>query len=640
MILAPRFGAFFLEALLQLLRRIDTQLSPSTLARLSDLRGSWLAWVVVSSIVVIAVGWMTFIDERPFWIVTTDPEHDYYFNSLTVLETGFPESVRHPGTVIYYFGAALLAIAGTDFSEAQQFFNFTYIAAAILFIFALAVFTRVALSGVPFAPSFLILSSLLIWPSFATYSNYFSVESFILTVGLVLSAYTYVTMSGSRSINRYSLLVFGGLIGLGVALKFSFAPVGIAIGLMLASGALWSRSGSTLGVRALDGTGRVAMLVSISLISFLVFVFPVARYLYAFIGRLRIEITKPSESESIVEAVSRFLRLAPEYGILLILAVIGLGVLIFVQARRGTVESSDGTGGGSKSQSVTLFLVLLGFGLVLSRSIFDPDGAAFVDPGHFLRHMTPVAGFLPIGLLVVWKTHIRTFPDISKVTLHRRVQNVAVVALGVGLVVSSLGGYMYWRADNFADIADSVGVNTRQLEEINTAGARVAIWDYGHSFGEPMFFYWGNYRYSIDRFDEKLMAAFPEYSIIHLREVAGLASAIRAGDSTVGGSDNGETASGSGLLRGPAQEIYDSVVGTWSERFPRRMRNGELLTGENSSDDWVVLYRPQAVAFLSEGSDNSEGQLHQVFTSKFESVEYSQIGISGETWIVAHLGSR
>ncbi len=610
--------------------------------KLRNPSGNWVAWAVVSFIAFFAVGWMTFVDVRPFWVVTTDPEQDYYYNSLAILETGFPTSVRHPGTLVYYLGSAVLAVNGTDTGDAQRFFNSTYVLAISLFVFSLAFFTRKVLRGIPFAPSFLILSSLLLWPSFLTYSNHFSVESFMLAISVVTSAYVYSFLIGKFDVSARSLLVYGILIGLGTALKFTFAPIGISIGIMIIARILGPDQTSSLKYKILLSVRTSVVLGLVSAISFLLFVLPVVPYLYEFFGRLGIEATKSSGSEPIITLLGRVFQLAPEYGILLLIALIGFGVCYvgrkFALTDAATVDS-NARQMPVVVPTVALLITLFVCGLIELRSVLDPQAVEYADSGVYLRNLTPIAGFLPLLLLVIWKRYVPIRRGFSNSKFDKFAYSLLPVIVSVLLIVSSVGRYFSWREAAYYDIRQSVMQHQDALRTIVPSGERVAIWDNGQAFGEPMFFFWGNYRYAIDQFDEKLLTAFPQHTIARFREINGLLAQSKWGEEA--NLTATPTAHLQGILRGSMQEIYDSAIKDWKQRFPRRSRTHELITGEDRYDDIsVVMYRPGNVSFSSVDTVDAETQIRMLFADRFGEVSTSQFKIGNEIWSIIDLPAR
>jgi len=606
---------------------------------LSHPSGSWGAWALISLVVVSAVGWMAFVDERPFWITTTDPEQDYYFNSLAILDSGFPDGVRHPGTPAYYFGAIALALSGTDFSDAQRFFNFTYVLVALLSVIAAAVFTRVALKNVPFAPSLLVLSPVLLWPPFLTYANYFSVESFLFAVSLLTSAFVYWTLQRSKKFDIRALVVIGIFVGFGAALKFTFAALGFSIGLMLISSVWWFSGAVSPAQKIRLMIRHLVIFAAVVVAAFIVFVLPVLRHFYEFIGRLRIELSRSAGGESISTAIGRFVQIAPEFAILVLVAIVALLALIVVRKSRlknRLFVGDEGEHSLAMAPVLGLLIALLGFGVILIRSIPDPDAALYADGGVYLRGLTPIAGFLPLALLIVWKLQSGISSRFITTSVRARARDGVLVLVAAVLIASSLSSYMSWRTDTYSEINEAVVLRNDSFGSVLPAGSRVAIWDTGDLFGEPMFFFWGNYRYAIDRFDEDVLAEYPAFTILRVRDFLSYKYSGAAPSSRSTGAGESE-----GFLRGPLQGIYDSVITNWKEAFPRRSRTGEVVTGESGPSGVThVMYRPENVAFLSNGGVDGESKVQQVLEDRFGQVSMTRIQIGSETWVIGELPSK
>jgi hypothetical protein len=599
-------------------------------------------------VVFLTIIWMTFIDQRPFWVVTTDPEQDYYFNSLSVLDQGYPESVRHPGTPVYYLGALILAITGTEFSEAQRFFNVTYLLAVLTFIASIALFTRIALRKVPFAPSFLILTSLFVWPPFLTYSNYFSVESFLYPLGVVMSALTFSVLTRRTWVPGRWLIQLGFVIGLGLSLKFSFLPLGITAVLLIAGGIIFSHTLSRWRESARFVLFNVAILTLFALVSFLLLIAPVVRFMHILISRLEAAtggLNLGSTSGSGSSALGRLTQLAPEFVVLSASAIFGFVILLVVRkyVRRGSERFDEGIQQVSHpGQIAVLILAFIVFGLVAARTIDDPNYLVFPDTGVFLRNLTPLAAFLPLVLLVVWRLFASTWPDFRDTLIRRRTHDVLLVGIAAALTITSVGGYLSWRGRNYDDVKDVITLHSDTVRALAPEGSRIAIWGLGRSFGEPAFFFWGNYRYSFDTFDEKVLEAYPEYTILRGNDLGMLVPEIleESGVNQGTGAVPLDTSS-VGLMRGPVQDLYDSIMIPWRERYPERPRSGEMITGEYSVDDISVLvYRPEHISFLLNGGDDAEQRLYSAFENRFGEIEVSQIQIGAEAWTVLRLGER
>ncbi len=212
----------------------------------------------------------TYIYPRPYYVFETDIEPDYYYNARLVLD-GQPTGLHHPGTLIYYLGALVLKMTGTELDHTQQFLNACYLVVAAASIGGLLIFWRRLLQDMPLGIGALTLVLAMAWPTWLNYSNYFGADSFTLAVGLPVSALLWRLFATPHHKSWWLFALTGASLGLALSIKMTFVPFvaaafgGVGIGQLLQSGSTWTGATGKLS-RAIQRTLQMTVGLVVSFI--------------------------------------------------------------------------------------------------------------------------------------------------------------------------------------------------------------------------------------------------------------------------------------------------------------------------------------------------------------------------------------
>ncbi len=187
------------------------------------------AFAVIALLLASVWAYKVLVIPRPYWIMSTDVEMDFAFNSFQVARGQPPELAYHPGTPVYVLGAALTRLLGTRLDALARFLAVAYaigLAATVaaLWRFAAALPTqlpwllRAAILGVPFLHA----SSLM-------YATYWSSEMFLVAVGLLLWASLLDACRPGQPPQTRQLFAAGAWAGLACAVKIVYLPVAAAV---------------------------------------------------------------------------------------------------------------------------------------------------------------------------------------------------------------------------------------------------------------------------------------------------------------------------------------------------------------------------------------------------------------------------
>jgi hypothetical protein len=197
----------------------------------TPLSGAWLAFLLLSIVLVIYSFHFSFLSPRPYYVQahSFDIENDYVYNSKMILETGTPHHVLHPGTPVQYLGAGIMALVGTGIEKTQTFLNVGYLVILIAIIGSFATFTKIALAKTSFTVALLSLGALMIWPPLLSLLNYWGSEVFLICIGLVATAMVWPSIDQNREPRTKENIILGILLGIGLTVKFTFIPLALIL---------------------------------------------------------------------------------------------------------------------------------------------------------------------------------------------------------------------------------------------------------------------------------------------------------------------------------------------------------------------------------------------------------------------------
>jgi hypothetical protein len=475
----------------------------------------------------------TFVLPRPYYITEMDFEQDYYYNSRMIAE-GIPLNYHHPGTPIYYLGNLLFYILGTDPSRAQVFFHWGYLIVAAATAFSLVLFSRMLLRGLPTSVSVLILATIVVWPPFLTYSNYFGSDSFIVAAGLPT-----VTLFWKKLESFEKNVALGILCGIGIglclAIKMTFLPLVAALFISAVIHAFLSvfnyfsahpkkwRKGLSLFL------SQLVPLVFCSVISYLIFTAPVFNRLrYIWVKTFtRQDAFPPSWNlpAEILETFRVIFNDNPLFSVILVLLVIIFMSLVsyrvmlcYFPTRHELLgkENANRTDTfDSFSGAVFLVLITTAFVYVSAAAVPITPGA---ETGVRLRNISPCALFFPFMILYCYRYAHECLP--THLTRHsfyyRGIFAVAVSILLVGWV-----SHFMTRHEIINDHLKRIGDTRKRLGTMALKGDRIAFWTESDQdmLGDVSFHFWGNYRYARNYFDNSLLQQYPSFAFFKLRNV-------------------------------------------------------------------------------------------------------------------------
>lgn len=487
--------------------------------------GSTAAGLVGVGVLLGFVCYTTFAEPRPYYVTDIDAEQDYYYNARMAAQH-LPLSVHHPGTPVQELGRLVLAAAGSGLDHTQRFMNVIYLIAALASAIAIATFIRLVVRDEPFGVSLLAVACVLGWPPFLTYLNNFGSDTFIVPVGLPALAWFWASLSQPIGRTRRSLIMSGLWLGVCLAVKMTFVPVAAAIGATALLRA-WLRSSRDQPWlrRARAGLRGIAPLVGSMLLTYLIATAPIWRRL-ALVWRQTFQ--RPDVSPhggGFLGDVVTTLRVVVT-GNLLLAMVAGAVVLlvagvVLVEIRRSAGGPGSANGGGEDEFDYVAGGVLLGIlalGFVYTSAASAGIVMDYSEPGIQLRNISPTALFIPFGLACCsrWLRTRRA----DQAALEPWLQ-LALVAIAIAVVTLPVARYLGFRREFIHERMRRIEETRLRVDRLAEGSRRVAFWtgsdqDY---LGAASFHFWGNYRYANNHFDRQVLAAFPTYAFLRLRNI-------------------------------------------------------------------------------------------------------------------------
>jgi len=583
----------------------------------------------------------TALDPRPYYILETDIENDYYYNAR-LLEAGRPlHSTYHPGTPIQFLGYLILLLSGPEIESTQSFFNIAYFVVSLVTALSVSVFAFILLRKNPVGLCIMTLATIIAWPSFLTYMNYFGSDSFILAFGLPTITIFWKLLENSREADKGKLLLCGVGMGACLATKFSFLPVALAL---LFAGTIHV----LLTSRDIEKTTRCSlakklMLVLILPISmgicFLVLTVPM-------FGRLPFTLLVLFFRQVIGHPTLNVLgEFFETFGLpfgaifpLAILIIIAATVGVYLLIRNSHGSKAAGRPGSDRASDVPefdcisggLFLLLMLFAFMYTTATVNFSS---VDPGIALRNVSPCALFIPFLILYC---HRLIYARRSRSRTNTRQSRVPLIIASV-LVAAFAVGIHLDRRHKF--IQNHKVRSTSTIDTFRTLfrpDSRIAFWDGSPDdmLGEVGFHFWGNYRYAADYFDDFLIERFRHYTFFRLREIERLIRESvkgRGAPTTSLQASNNLTNRKVGGLHDRASRIYR----WWHQVFPNPYggKTSEIVTGEAYGVEVSTIAFPEGVGRY-ELRGTTLPELFSFIQSRFGTPNVRTQSIQGINWVV------
>lgn len=577
--------------------------------------------------------YVTFLVPRPCYIIDTDLEHDYYYNAR-LLYAGLPVvTYNHPGTPIYYLGRLIILITGPDVEAVQLFFNVAYFVVALATAASLCIFAYLLLKGIPIGTSIMVLGSIVAWPSFLTYMNYFGSESFIVVLGLLTIALFWKTLTAHNTPDKLALFLCGIGVGACLATKMSFLPVSLA----LLAGCLTHILVSTRhnGLRnGYSGAGwltrrmtRLLIMPFGAALSYFILTAPILWALPSLWATtvLRGAVFGAKDPDILFRLLFNFSLLFKTSLPLAILLIAATGAFlclfakyIYRRLRWGKSLRSHGLVDVPEfdyiSGGVFLLLMLLGFVFTMCAEVhLGPDA------GVGLRQVAPSALVVPFLILYCYQLN-----QAKWIAGTRRSQVILAIA-GVVVVTFAVIIHVDNRHEFITSREAQIVTITSELTELRYPDTRIAYWGPAHLFGQASFHFWGNYRYASNSFDRLLLERYPEYAFFRLREVPRILgtpepSEVRAKPYIT--------------LKG----WYITLEGYWHKIFPPPClgeSTNEVITGETQGVKVSIIAFPRSAQ--RELREATLSQLLALLQSRFGTLSYRIQCIEGTDWVIISL---
>ncbi len=476
--------------------------------------------------------WMTFLEPRPYSIILTDVEVDYYYNAR-LAHQGLPVAgIHHPGTPIQFLGALILATVGADIALAQNFFNFAYLVLAVLTILALFFFVRTTLKDLPPGVAFLALATVVAWPTFSFYLNKFGADAFVVISGLPAITFFWRAL-GKELIPRYRhLFLCGAFVGLSLAIKMSFVPLAVALlaGCMI-RGLIAFFCYLSEGGR-LAGFWRFALLPLAmpagAWLTYKLFTLPIHERVPDIWNErlggsgltfgLR-EMAERAGDVLLAMATANWLLVCVLIAIVCVFlfCVCALVYRSFSSGIRGTLHSITKERFDHLSGAAFLLIALPAVLLLLATEA-TATRTAVVAVGQGLRNVFPVALVFPFVIVFCWRTY---FVHRDGFLIRNKffqpallVISLLAISLTVSVFLRERHGFMNLHAKRIENAQKAI------MQSL-LPGTRVAVWDGTalHALGEVSFHWWGNYRYARSSFDADIGSAYPSFTQFRLLDL-------------------------------------------------------------------------------------------------------------------------
>lgn len=467
---------------------------------------------------------------RPYYIFETDLEPDYFYNAR-LLENGLPlAGIHHPGTPVYLLTRALSAVTAAGANHTQSTLNLGYLVTAVAVALGLAVFMW--LGRLRSGAAALAVASVIVWPPFLAYSNYFGADSFCIPIGLVTLSIVWRSLRRSaEGASPVALWMVGGGVGTCLAIKLTFVPVALAILAAVLcqewrSRHLLRRTGGRFSWRDTPiVAARVAIVPVAALGVFLLWTKPVLNrvpdiWIHLFTrGETRTPVSQLLKNIFVVGRY--FIEVAPLASVLF-LALTGAFLYCFWRSVRAPGEESppvERRHAGAEVDPVSsgLLLLLMAGGFVYFNAAAAQWIQEEMEPGILLRNGSYCALAFPFMALYVSESGM--FHWIKRGAFWGHV-TAAVVVAGAS-------------AAYFVNRTKMIATHEARREELQrsitagmNAGTRMAFWDGGPGdwMGPASFHLWGNFMYGFDQFDQELLRNHPGLTLLKMSEIQRIVS--------------------------------------------------------------------------------------------------------------------
>lgn len=597
---------------------------------------AWVAWLTVSLILIGFSTYLTVGNPRPYFIQDYDVENDFFYSSRLITEGQAPIRVSHPGTPIQYIGAGLMFIVGTEKSNTQSVLNLSYFLILLSLVASLAIFTRMVLQRASYSLALAVITSIVIWPPFLTFMNYWSGEIFVIVFGLPTAGLLWRSIEDRAGLSRNRAILLGVGIGLTVSMKAAFISGAL---LLMATAAIviifdMLRDSEVKEIRSflsqiVGVIPRILLVPTAAVIAFLIATAPVfGRMSWFFVETFRRIFGGGSDSPwSMMEFIDNMIDFAPVFStfVLTILAIfIVLVFFVWLRWRNGKLDINSLVSSEFNHVAAVFLLAFAFISVVIIGSGDDltTQNGNLTDAGVILRQLTPFSLMLPFSVLYAR----RLIRGIGPQRLVRDINKAAGVLIPVaafGAIVVGLVGYAEWRSEKIRDDSNRLEILTAMLEENVEPGTRIGMIE-PKKGGEPMFHLTSDFLYSRDYFEEELLRDYPKYAFIRPAQLNAYA---RSGGTVRVTESRGELVRYSGVLR-----IVERALEQWRKLGTDPRKSINVISGGSSAPPVsVVAYRDRM--FIPDAVGETEAELDLILQQLIGPIKNkTEIMVGDEGW--------
>lgn len=423
---------------------------------------------------------LIFFDSKPFYYFDQDVETDYFFSGMLIANGFSAWSFHHPGVILQNLIALILYnFYLTENFSADEILSFSHLLQSIIAISILLLITlyKNTLGYLGIATYLIMLA---MWPSLFYYSEYLGPDLLILPLSAVLILSTYSLLKEGQTTKHILVISICGSIG--ISLKLSVLPI-----LLVCLGCIFLRNCS-------DFRRDKTHLFNLFLIPILIF----TTFLI-----LNIQIYKKlpflilNTFFSRIPKISDDLNLILIFGILLFITIYMIWVLLYFDLKKYKLVWI------LKEKTLLLLFFFLGSSIFFLDLLRTEPGSIY-ELGLSLRNNSASYPFIPlIAVIAIQRL------DISYI----KISSVAAYFF--------LCTYFYFfqeSRDNWI-FNKSVMENEISLFAENLDDKPLLIWTGSgdNNFLEEIFFMWGDFRYSEERFDDEIIEKFKNIHMLRLR---------------------------------------------------------------------------------------------------------------------------
>ena len=499
----------------------------------------WQPMVVAPLIVLMLSIFYVFIDARPYLVSGTDTDHDYYYNALLILDTGFPGRANHPGIPLYYFTALLVGI-GKIFNASPQFaLNLGSLAVAGFTAASLTYFFSVLRHVVPRTILWLSLAILLSWPTILFYLSALASDAIAISLAIAAIAYFWKHWIIEGKPTRKQTVILAIIFGTAASLKLTVLPVIAITWFIVALGVAYtSFTSANTRLDYLDAgsffpmTQRFTAVLAgpvVSAATFLFFIAPAwgvfAIFLRSAGGRTNSSGWLGPSSESSTSFLAWYAENAPYIPVLIgtAFAVTAVG-LLFGWLGRKTIKRSQISPGlilGGLYAGI-LFVAFLGgmMTLVDQWSIQGQDQPIIANTpgwnvGSAVRQLGPSFASLVVVMMFVGLFVKELQLSVTNKQFIKSLLSIVVPILSIGLVIWTITIVAADRRQQTNGWENQIIPAMEIIADDPAIDGRVA---YGMSSNgmTGIFELWGDIRYGEER--EKAVDNYPRLALFDLKQ--------------------------------------------------------------------------------------------------------------------------